>query len=47
MYKVLIVRQTETHTAEQLVLEPSVFEVDTVIEKVKSHKSPGIDQIPT
>ena len=40
------VRQTETHTAEPLELEPSAFEVDLAIEKLKSHKSPGIDQIP-
>ena len=40
------VRQTETHTAEPLVPEPSTFEVDLAIEKLKSHKSPGIDQIP-
>ena len=40
------VRQTETHTAEPLVPEPSAFEVDLAIEKLKSHKSPGIDQIP-
>ena len=39
------VRQTETHTAEPLVPEPSAFEVDLVIEKLKSHKSPGIVQI--
>ena len=26
--------------------EPSSFEVDVAIEKLKSHKSPGIDQIP-
>ena len=38
--------QTETHTAEPLVPEPSAFEVDLAIEKHKSHKSPGIDQIP-
>ena len=25
--------------------EPSTFEVDLAIEKLKSHKSPGIDQI--
>ena len=37
------VRQTETHTAEPLVPEPSAFEVDLAIEKLKSHKSPGID----
>ena len=40
------VRQTETHTAEPLVPEPSAFEVHLAIEKLKSHKSPGIDQIP-
>ena len=40
------VRQTEIHTAEPLVHEPSSFEVDLAIEKLKSHKSPGIDQIP-
>ena len=39
------VRQTETHTAEPLVPEPSAFEVDLAIQKLKSHKSPGIDQI--
>ena len=26
--------------------EPSVFEVELAIEKLKSHKSPGVDQIP-
>jgi hypothetical protein len=40
------VRQTEVHTAEPLVPEPSAFEVEMAIEKLKSHKSPGIDQIP-
>ena len=38
------VRQEEIHTAEPLVPEPSAFEL--AIEKLKSHKSPGIDQIP-
>ena len=37
------VRQTETHTTEPLVPEPSAFEVDLAIEKLKSHKSPGTD----
>ena len=41
------VRQAEIHTAEPLVPEPSAFEVELAIEKLKSHKSPGIDQIPT
>ena len=43
---VIDVRQTEIHTAELLVPEPSDFEVKMAIEKLKSHKSPGIDQIP-
>jgi hypothetical protein len=29
------------------VLDPSAFEVELAIEKLKSRKSPGIDQIPT
>jgi hypothetical protein len=40
------VRQTEIHTAEPLVPEPSDSEVEMAIEKLKRHKSPGIDQIP-
>ena len=41
------VRLTEIHTAEPLVPEPSAFEVEVAIEKLKSHKSPDIDHIPT
>ena len=40
------VEQTHTHTAEPLVAEPSVFEFEMAIEKLKRHKSPGVDQIP-
>ena len=40
------VRQVEIHTAEPLVTEPSAVEVEMVIENLKNHKSPGIDQIP-
>jgi hypothetical protein len=40
------VTQTEVHTAEPLVPEPSAFEVEMAIEMLKRHKSPGIDQIP-
>ena len=40
------VRQTQLHTAEPLVPEPSAFEVELAIEKLNSHKSPGIVQIP-
>jgi hypothetical protein len=40
------VRQTEINTAEPLVSEPSAFEVDLATGKLKSHKSPDIDQTP-
>jgi hypothetical protein len=40
------VRQTEIHTAEPLVTEPNASEVELAIEKLKSHRLPGIDQIP-
>ena len=46
VHEVNDVRQTEIHTAEPLVPGPSAFEVELAIEKLKSHKSPGIDQIP-
>ena len=39
------VRQMEIHTAEPLVPEPSAFEFDVAIGKLKRHK-PGTDQIP-
>jgi hypothetical protein len=40
------VRQTEMHTAEPFVPEPSASEVEVAIGKLKRHKSPGVDQIP-
>jgi hypothetical protein len=40
------VRQTEMHTAEPFVPEPSVSEVEVAIGKLKRYKSPGDDQIP-
>ena len=40
------VGQADIHTAEPLVPEPSAVEVELAIDKLKSHKSPGIDQIP-
>jgi len=40
------VRQAEIHTAEPLVLEPSSAEFELAIDKPRSHKSPGIYQIP-
>jgi len=39
------VRQTEIHTAERIVLEPSAFEFQLAVEKLKNRKSPGICQI--
>jgi sorting nexin-29 len=39
------VRQTEIHTAEPLVPEPSDSDVEIAIEKLKRRKSPGIAQI--
>jgi hypothetical protein len=46
VHRVNYVRQTEIHKAEPLVPQPSVFEFELAIENLKSHKSPGIDQIP-
>ena len=40
------VRKTEIHTAEPLMPEPSAFEVEMAIGKLRRHKSPDIDQIP-
>jgi len=40
------VGQAEIHTADPLVPEPSAAEFEPAIDKLKSHKSPGIDQIP-
>jgi hypothetical protein len=39
-------RQTEIHTAEPLVPEPSAFEDELDIEKLKVHKSSSNDHIP-
>ena len=39
------VRQGEIHTAKLLVLEPSAFETEMAIEKLKRHISPDIDEI--
>jgi len=40
------VGQAEIHTAEPLVPEPNASKVELTIDKLQSHKSPGIDQIP-
>jgi hypothetical protein len=39
------VKQTDIHIAEPIVPEPSAFEIEMATEKLKRHKSPGIDQI--
>jgi hypothetical protein len=46
VHGVIDVRQAEIHTAEPLVPEPGVLEVGLAIEKLQSHRSPSIDQIP-
>jgi len=40
------VRQREIQTTEREVLELSAFEIEVAIEKLKRHKSQGVDQIP-
>jgi hypothetical protein len=40
------VTQKDIHTAEPLVPEPSLVEVEIAIGKLKSYNSPGTDQIP-
>ena len=41
------IRQTELHTAEPLVPEPTAFEFKLAIAELKSYKSPDIDHITT
>jgi hypothetical protein len=40
------VRQTEMHTSEPLVPEPSTSEGEDAIGKLKGYKSPSVNQIP-
>ena len=46
IYGVNDIKNTVVHTAEPPVSEPSATEVELAIAKLKSHKSPGINQIP-
>jgi hypothetical protein len=39
------IRQTEIHTAEPCVQEPSASEFEVTIRKMKKYKAPGSDQI--
>jgi hypothetical protein len=41
------VRQTEIHTAEPQVLQPSTFEFESAIDKLRSHKILDTNQIPS
>ena len=45
VHEVKDVRQAEIHTVESLVSEPSAFEFELAVKKLKNHNSPGIDQI--
>jgi hypothetical protein len=45
IHRVSDVTQIEKHTAEPLVPEPSPFEVEIAIAKLKKYKSSGSDQI--
>jgi hypothetical protein len=38
--------QSEVHTPETLILEPSSFEFQIAVETLRRFKSPGTDQIP-
>jgi len=46
IHEVNDIRVTEIRTAKPLVPDPSAFNVELAIEKLTSHKSPGMDQIP-
>ena len=41
------VGRAEVHTAEPLVPDPSAAEFELAIDKLKSHKWPGFNQIPS
>jgi hypothetical protein len=45
VHRVSDVRHIEIHSAEQLVPDPSPYEVEIAIAKLKRFKSPGSDQI--
>jgi hypothetical protein len=45
-YQRKVVRQIEIQTAEPLVPDPSPFEAEIAIARLKRFKSPGSDQIP-
>ena len=46
VHEVYDIRHIEIRTAESLVPKPSAYELQLAIEWLKSHKPPGIYQIP-
>ena len=44
LHEVNDIKQAEIHIVDPLVPEPSAFEVELAIEKLKNYISPGIDQ---
>ena len=46
VHTIIGVRQTERHTAEPQVPQPSSSDIEMAIEKLKRHKSSGSDEIP-
>jgi hypothetical protein len=46
VHRVSDIRQIEIHTVEPLVPDPSPFEVEIAIVKLKRYKSPSSDEIP-
>jgi hypothetical protein len=46
VHRVSVFRQTEIHTVEPLVLDPSPLEIEVAVAMLKRYKSPGSDQIP-
>ncbi|PNF19216.1 hypothetical protein B7P43_G08967, partial [Cryptotermes secundus] len=47
VHRVSYVMQAESDTDEPLIPDPSRFEVESALAKLKGYKSPGSDQIPT
>jgi hypothetical protein len=46
LHRISDVKEIEIHTAEPLVADPSLYEVEMPVAKLKGYKLPGSDQIP-
>jgi hypothetical protein len=46
VHRVRDVRQIDIHTTEPLIPEPSPFDTEIAIAKLRRYKSPGSDKIP-